>query len=428
MNTTSESLSERELEILKLVATGASNKEIASDLVISTNTVKVHLRNIYTKIGVNSRTEAAMYAVNEGIISISPDSGEDIPGSKIGETSKNHVNWGIVAALLLPIVVLFIVVVVLILINTRSEPAPIVPSDPEIRWEELASLPASQTSMAVAVIDNQIYSIAGKSEGVISNLGVKYVPQENKWERIPPKPTAVTDIGAAVIGNLIYVPGGLMQTGEVFTGLEIYDPRSGVWTAGTPVPVPVSSYAIAAYEGKLYLFGGWDGEDYLDQVLEYDPEEDRWEEKTPLPSGRRNASAVSSGGSIYVIGGYGGEEALADVDIYTPSLDKGSEDPWRSAASLPEGRYGLGSVEISDVIYVIGGESRGGQELSPLSFSTQDQTWQKLIDQNPRKWTYLGLASLGPKIYAIGGVVNNLPSKQTSAYQLLYITVLPIVP
>jgi len=63
-----ESLTERELEILRLVATGASNEQIARQLFISVNTVKVHLRNIFTKLDVQSRTEAALYAIKEGWI------------------------------------------------------------------------------------------------------------------------------------------------------------------------------------------------------------------------------------------------------------------------------------------------------------------------------------------------------------------------
>jgi len=60
-------LSEREQEILRRVATGASNKEIALQLRISPNTVKVHLRNIFVKIDVLSRTEATIYAIRHGL-------------------------------------------------------------------------------------------------------------------------------------------------------------------------------------------------------------------------------------------------------------------------------------------------------------------------------------------------------------------------
>src|SRR5713101_3272704 len=60
-------LSDREREILRLVATGASNKDIARQLTISPNTVKVHLRNIFAKIGSASRTEATLYAIRAGL-------------------------------------------------------------------------------------------------------------------------------------------------------------------------------------------------------------------------------------------------------------------------------------------------------------------------------------------------------------------------
>ena len=62
-------LRRRELEVLKLAARGMSNKQISSELNITDNTVGTHLVNIFRKLGVESRTEAALYALKEGLIS-----------------------------------------------------------------------------------------------------------------------------------------------------------------------------------------------------------------------------------------------------------------------------------------------------------------------------------------------------------------------
>jgi DNA-binding NarL/FixJ family response regulator len=61
-------LTERELEVLDLVAHGRTNAEIADDLVISPNTVRNHIRNVLDKLQMHSRLEAAMYAVRQGLI------------------------------------------------------------------------------------------------------------------------------------------------------------------------------------------------------------------------------------------------------------------------------------------------------------------------------------------------------------------------
>jgi len=63
-----QGLTPREREVLTATATGASNKEVAEMLVISPQTVMVHLRSIYRKINVTSRTAASRWAVENGLI------------------------------------------------------------------------------------------------------------------------------------------------------------------------------------------------------------------------------------------------------------------------------------------------------------------------------------------------------------------------
>ena len=63
-------LSEREADVLRLLATGKSNQQIADDLFISLNTVSHHLRNIFAKTGTSNRTEAASFAHQQGLVAI----------------------------------------------------------------------------------------------------------------------------------------------------------------------------------------------------------------------------------------------------------------------------------------------------------------------------------------------------------------------
>jgi len=69
-----EPLTEREIEVLRALARGESNKQIADALVVSEKTVKAHVSNILGKLGLQSRTQAVLYSLRHGMVSLS-----DIP-------------------------------------------------------------------------------------------------------------------------------------------------------------------------------------------------------------------------------------------------------------------------------------------------------------------------------------------------------------
>lgn len=66
-------LSDREVEVLKLVARGLSNQEIAEQLVVSSRTVAKHVGNILDKLHLANRTRATLYALREGLTTLDPD-------------------------------------------------------------------------------------------------------------------------------------------------------------------------------------------------------------------------------------------------------------------------------------------------------------------------------------------------------------------
>jgi NarL family two-component system response regulator LiaR len=67
---TPDPLTEREVEVLGLVAQGKSNRQIADELVIAEGTVRVHVSSILSKLHLASRTQATLYALREGLASL----------------------------------------------------------------------------------------------------------------------------------------------------------------------------------------------------------------------------------------------------------------------------------------------------------------------------------------------------------------------
>jgi len=427
-----EPLSERETELLQLVATGATNRQIAQDLQISVNTVKVHVRNILAKLGAASRTEATIVAVRQGLVTVegpSVSAGASQPAGAAGPAEPRAAREAELASEPVPVarplpwpkrLALVVVPLLVAAATVLSSPSAALPQDSErddlppeapqeqslaldgegtdSRWRRLAQMPTPRAYLGLADVGGRLIAVGGRTrEGVTSAVEI-YDPQADIWSRRADKPTAIAYVSAVSIGPLVYVPGGCDADFRPSKSVEVYNSDSDAWRTSAPLPEPRCAYAIAVREGMVFVLGGWDGDGYVASTYVYHPATDVWKEGVPLGDPRGFAAAATLDGDIYVVGGYDGRRELT-----TCARLGADEDAWQACAPLTLGRGGLGLATLGQQLFAIGG---GGWE-SYLGFNERyepgSDSWHPIETPLTSEWRSPCIGVLEYSVYAVGG-------------------------
>jgi DNA-binding CsgD family transcriptional regulator/N-acetylneuraminic acid mutarotase len=414
-----ETLSEREIEVLEQVATGATNRQIAQTLVVSVNTVKVHLRNIYTKMGVESRTEATLTGIRQGMVSVSTAETEtlaaDVPASREGTPADvtealPPLPWPKRVALIVGLIMVALASVATWPRSWTSDTNP----DTDVEgpgssntgavvlsadWRNLAPMNTGRSRFAmVAATDGQLFAIGGETNGGVVGSIERYDPGTDQWTILTSsKPTRVSNISAALVGNRIFVPGGRTAEGKATTIVEVFDVTSNAWSEVKPLPRPVYTYALAVYKNKVYLFGGRNDRGYANSTFVYDPQKDAWKQGREMPTQRAYAAAATLGSRIFVVGGYDGQVEQPACEAYSPE-----EDTWETCEPLTLGRGGLGLVSVANRLYAVGG---GWSDYLGFSekYDPSIKQWSPFETPVSRRWHNLSVASTPSKFFMAGG-------------------------
>jgi len=219
-------------------------------------------------------------------------------------------------------------------------------------------------------------------------------------------PTARAFFGVSVVDGKIYAIGSAGGVNEA------YDPETNTWTTKEPMLTPRTSFAIAAYENRIYCIGGYSNGTKTAINEAYDPATDSWETKSSMPTARSQLQAGAVNGKIYVIGGIlDGGEILDLNEVYDPATDT-----WTTKSSIPYGVYSHCSVVVDNKIYVISGQSSSpgnkGPDKGPLTqiYDPETDTWTSGAPPPQPAHRSGAVATSGvsaPKrIYVIGGEVG----------------------
>jgi DNA-binding CsgD family transcriptional regulator/N-acetylneuraminic acid mutarotase len=457
-------LSDREMEVARLLVTGATNSEIARVLVISPHTVKVHLRNVFDKLQVSSRTEASMLLVQRGWVVVP---GVGVTGA---ESSAVHEETPVVEApviaepeplanveakprpwqISIVLVALAIALVTLLIPPWITTPKsrvallsdggqtilgkPVLNSLP-YRWEVQPPLSQPRSRMGAIVDGDKIYVIGGEGEeGTPLGLVEVFDLLTKQWQQASPLPAPRANLAVAVDGSDLIVAGGShLENNTAATDMTIYDDMvryhrdQDSWTPAGKLPVPLAGMAMAVHGDNLYVLGGWDGQAMQDSVwglplgkVDSARPED-WTVVTHLPEAKAWFGAVMVDDQLYVVGGYDGRRELADFAVYNVANNE-----WRHLASLITPRGGVTLVYDGLTVLALG----GGWDNTVQNHERYDamtNQWTTITSPISGEWRHFGAVANDGSVYIFGGW-SGAYLDSTLQFQSTFRALLPSIP
>lgn len=453
-----EPLTERELEVVKLVAEGGSNKQIAAALFISENTVKVHLKNIFVKLEAESRARVASIAQRNGWV-ISPalepltaasldthaaaSPGEAAPVAVVAPSEPIVIApvpvapnpeplppqplWRRIATMLVVLVTVLGGALSLQAGRTRAQPVdenefsgpPNSGSASTVssRWFSRAPIAAARTRAAAFGVNGKIYLIGGSLDRAAIGDAQIYEPARNAWREGPAKPTPLRLAAGALITTVIYMPGGTDASGAATNRFEALDTVNGVWLSLPPLPRAVSGHAVAADDAHVFVFGGKiSNESFNTDGFVFDLAARRWSRVKGLPIVRSQAASAVLDGRVYVMGGTDGQREYPNCDVYTIESQS-----WASCKPLTIARGGLGLARIGSRLYAIGGGVAGNYIPFNERYDAAADRWTPFETPLSRAgiWKNAAVASLPTEFYVIGGSTGSESRTDMYVYEVL---------
>lgn len=413
-------LTSREKEILALIAAGKSNKDIAAELFISVNTVKVHVSNIFQKIEVSSRTEAMLYSIEQGIVESQPINLNDEPEIVLSkwQVLQRKYWWFL---FIFGLIVFGAILLFTVRFTNNNSAQRFQATLQSNRWQSVGEMSTNRFNHASIVVDSDLFIIGGEDETGTIDLVESFNLNSKTLGRHASKPTPVSMTTAVSLGGKIYLPGGKVDSGKGTNILEIYDPRTNIWTELARLPISVFDSGVVTYEGKIYLFGGINEGKPIADVMRYDPSTDVWTLLTPMPDNRAHPGVLVLEDKLYVIGGYNESGPTDSTIIYSPGLEETDQYEWKKGIEFP-----IATPIIQGI--VIGS--------TPLIL-VKDSIWQYLPTEE--KWILFdqksevtkdgqSVASSDVYLYATGGLdIEGKATESIVRFQVVFTLIFPIL-
>jgi len=192
--------------------------------------------------------------------------------------------------------------------------------------------------------------------------------------------------------------------------LYSFTTRDCPWFYKRELPSPRYGFGTAVVNGKIYVIGGIDGINYLNEVLEYDPLLDTWTRKADMPTARSNLAVAVWDGKIYAMGGNINYATLSHNEIYDPL-----QNTWTSLAPLPIANDNITSAyAIKGRIYTVG-------PIMEYTISTNDW-WDTITYHQDTLWTDTTFTVIDTIVddSVINYIKSELPNQNSSHCSAFY--------